>query len=269
MDTIRRAVQFEITAAQFDRFGERSIKGFRKFNPEWDIVVCDLGLTDTQRELVESAGIEICSGAVPFQVLRDLLDTYDTVLRLNVATFTFAPVTPWVTEFEEADFDISACVIETPLRESARNVDHVIRVLGVDAAALDRVALDVGVMLLRKSDKVISILDTILHNYAQLVGTARLREIVWMSVLVWHHGCNVLIPKPGYIAYPAFTARHRSYIAASDHPVTSEGDEIIVLYFRYEKHYFTRIDGWQGLGYRVWAAWCEATKHFLELPWTT
>jgi len=267
--SVRRAVQFEVNAAQFDRFGERSIKGFREFNPGWDLVICDLGLTDAQRELLESTGAEICPDIPPLQNLRDLLDTYDTVLRLTIATFTFASIDPWVVEFEGADFDVSANVTAVSLRQSIRDLDRTFAALGIDDDDLDRVMLDTAVMLVKKSDKVISILDTILASYDQLVGSARHQESVWLSALLWHHDCGVLPPKAGYIAYPAFTPRHASYITASDHPVTFAGDEVLILYFNHEKWHFTRIDGWKGLGYRMWVAWCDATKHFLELPWKT
>lgn len=279
MGSVRRAVQFEVNAAQFDRFGERSIKGFREFNPGWDLVVCDLGLTFAQHELLTAAGCVVrkhdddksarLQPYAQFQNLRDLLDTYDTVLRLNIETFTFASIAPWVGEFEKANFDVSANITKVSLRRSIRNLGRTFDALGIDDEDLDRAMLDTAVMLLHRSDKVISILDTILASYDQLVGSARYQESVWLSALLWHHDCDVLIPKAGYIAYPAFTPRHRSYIAASDHPITSAGNEVFILYFHHEKHHFTRIDGWKGLGYRMWVAWCDATKHFLEFPWTT
>jgi len=269
MGSARRAVQFDVNATQFERFGERSIKGFCKFNPGWNVVIHDRGLTDAQRTLLESTNAEICSSPSPLQNLRDLLDDYDIVLHLNIATFTFASLDPWIVELESGVADISAGIRGDSLRIDIRDVARTVKVLGVDDEVLDRVRLDTGVMLLRKTDKIISVLDKVLNSREQLDGSARGQEGIWLSALIWQRDCTVLIPKEGYIAYPTFTPQLPSSIEASDHPITRSGEEILILYFRHEKHHFTRIDGWKGLGYRMWVAWCDATKHFLELPWTT
>lgn len=279
MGTLRRVVQVELNEDYFKLFGERALKSFRHFNPGWDLVVCDLGLSEETATLLSSVGVVRAyphtaterhpQAFARLSAIRELFDEYDIVFHLDIDTITFTSIDPWVDSFLSGEAAVSLHVGTDPLRNRIRQLPAITERLDVDPAVFDKPTFDIGVMLLRRTDDLIDIFDATIGRYDDLLNLSKFQEQDWLSAKMYQRGCVVLPTESWQIHRPAFTnSKNKKHIAASDHPVEHEGVEILIVHFAYDKHHFTRIDGWHGLGYSMWLAWCDATKHFLELPWT-
>ena len=114
---MRQILEAELDA-KFFRLGQAALKSFLKYNPEWELHVCDIGLTVAQREELSAVGVvepytvwdkgRWPQATARMEQLAKLCILPDTlILHLDADTLTFGSVASMVAELRQSDASIT------------------------------------------------------------------------------------------------------------------------------------------------------------------
>ncbi len=259
--------------SKFFRMGQAALKSFLKYNPTWELHVCDLGLTDAQREeLAAVATIEDSGPPAPgprphatarMDFLAKLCKLPDTlILHLDADTLTFGSVNPLVAEIQRANTPITLLRHSQELSDWLFSLDGAKKVFERPKRWYSHHGYNFGVAAMLASDQLAQVFARASTKYKEHRGLFRSGDQAASVAELLDTGIMIINMPEIYNA----TLVDRGDVALFNPPIMEDGTELVILHIPFPKKLLFSSDaplyaiGWW------WNQWLD---RYEEEPWPT
>ena len=269
---MRRLVSMD-TDERFFPLLQAALKSFLRYNPDWDVEIVDIGMTEQQRHEVSAVGnvIEFKRGVDarwPSTIPRLLhfvaaAARTDILLHLDTDTLTFGSIEPAIQQFLGLDADVSFV-------DRLHTVGELIRVHSVARQVFpkfddwkDLQEENAGVIL-AKASVLATIAARVLDIVDKFAGLFTYSEQEVLNAVIYEDVFNLLRASSVY----NFTLADPKKVPAVliEPPLTADRQRIVIAHIRDRKKVFFTGDGpCRHIG--CW--WTNIVERYEEEPWPT
>lgn len=271
---MRRILEAELDA-NFFQLGQAALKSFLKYNPGWELHVCDLGLTAAQREELSTVGLVELRPAweqgrwpqavARMECLAKLCLLPDTlILHLDADTLTFGSVAPMVAELQRADASMMLTPMQSPMSHWLFSLAKTREVFERPEEWYEHHCYNAGVMVMKATEQLADMFAQASKKYVQYRGMFPSADQSVLVAELLDRDITILDMPSIYNFSPV--ALDPDGIALFNPPLLADGTELVIVHIPVPKLLvFTAGASLASIGW-WWRRWLD---HYEEEPWPT